>query len=303
MRRTARIAAWAVVAGCLTVTGTAAATEAKAPVMSVAGLTLAPAATFAAPPGAPAGYVVVRSPFGVAPSGRQTQGVVGCPTGTVVLGGGLSDTSAAVSVNVNSSYPASAANGWIVDVNNVSGVQIRFAVYAVCATRPAGYAIVVDRSNPTPGGQWHAEATCPGATLVVGGGAYSSSGDAFSAVNMNTTVPLPSSRSWRVDMDNGTGASATMDNYAICMRSPRYQPVFGPTVVAAAGAHQVATATCPSGTVPAGGGAFANLASTSLNIGSTFPLTQGWRSFVNNASTQAAGIRTDVICIGRLTQA
>src|SRR5262249_17789265 len=161
----------------------------------------------------------------------------------------------------------------------------------ICATRPAGYTVAISPSNGNAPGQSHAEATCPAGTVVLGGGAYSSVGDPSVGVNMNTNLPLPSSRSWRVDMNNPVPVIATTDNYPTCATAPRrYVPVFGPNGTAPVGAHQVAGASCPTGTVPAGGGAFGNLGSTALNIASTYPLKHGWRSFLNNGAATPAGI-------------
>ena len=72
------------------------------------------------------------------PAGAQTPGVVDCPSGQKVLGGGVAPSSSSTSVSINSSYPrqsgASAAyDEWSAYVNNGSGTAETFVVYAICA--------------------------------------------------------------------------------------------------------------------------------------------------------------------------
>src|SRR4051794_17118536 len=87
---------------CVTAVAPAAAADGKAPAGSIpsAGMAVADSA----PAGAPAGYVIVKSPQRVALTGRQTQGAAGCPTGKVVLGGGVIHQSTSLGVNLNDSY-------------------------------------------------------------------------------------------------------------------------------------------------------------------------------------------------------
>src|SRR5438876_971828 len=64
----------------------------------------------------PRRYRIVNSGTLGAPNGFQTHGAKTCPARTVVWGGGVWISSAALGANVNSSYPVN--NGWAGDVNN-----------------------------------------------------------------------------------------------------------------------------------------------------------------------------------------
>src|SRR3954447_17609007 len=104
--------------------------------------------------------IAKRGAFTVA-AGTQAQGVVGCPTGTVVGSGGAIVATGDLTVNVNSSYPSPGGHGWIVDVNNASPFLQGFWVYAVCLKRLPGYQIAVNPSQGLVPGQTNAEAGCP----------------------------------------------------------------------------------------------------------------------------------------------
>jgi hypothetical protein len=55
-------------------------------------------------------------------------------------------------------------------------------------------------------------------TFVVGGGAFGSSGGLQQAIN--TSIPIafssPFPNAWRVDMNNASSTSATLQVYAVC---------------------------------------------------------------------------------------
>jgi hypothetical protein len=68
--------------------------------------------------------------------GVQKTTTVPCPSGTVVVGGGVSAASSSTQVNINSSYPLS-EDSWRADVNNGSNSVTSFTVYAICVQQPA----------------------------------------------------------------------------------------------------------------------------------------------------------------------
>src|SRR5689334_23076887 len=84
--------------------------------------------------------VRVAGPRSVPPDGQSSLRV-NCPARTVVLGGGISTSSASVLTNMGSSFPLG-PTGWVGVVNNTSGAAVSFKVYAVCAASPRSYAIV-----------------------------------------------------------------------------------------------------------------------------------------------------------------
>jgi hypothetical protein len=69
-------------------------------------------------------------------------------------------------------------------VNNASGADANLEVEAVCGTKPTGYRIVqAPIIRNAAGHQTTAAATCPSGTEPLGGGATTTSADAF--VNTN----------------------------------------------------------------------------------------------------------------------
>jgi hypothetical protein len=100
-----------------------------------AGQTGADGARGPAGPAGVSGRTVVKSGVYYAAGGKQTTGIVFCPAGLKVLGGGVSVSSFSTAVNVNSSYPATggAQDGWHADVNNETVGDVSFTVWAICA--------------------------------------------------------------------------------------------------------------------------------------------------------------------------
>jgi len=75
------------------------------------------------------------------PNGTQTSGTVDCPAGTSVTGGGVINNSTSTGATVNSSAPRDGSDadtirddGWLAFVNNTSGADQLFFVYAICTT-------------------------------------------------------------------------------------------------------------------------------------------------------------------------
>ena len=84
----------------------------------------------------PPSYLIVESFNVTAPAGQQTFGSVNCPANAAgkvryPYGGGVTINSSNLSVNINSSYPSGTA--WHAYVNNASGSDITFDVWATCA--------------------------------------------------------------------------------------------------------------------------------------------------------------------------
>lgn len=94
----------------------------------------------AGPPG-PTQVTYVHSPLIPAPVGKSTPGVVSCPSGQVVTGGGVEQVAKETNVTVNSSLPIKWPQGspypntWLAWVNNpAGGYSYSFIVYAICVT-------------------------------------------------------------------------------------------------------------------------------------------------------------------------
>lgn len=65
---------------------------------------------------------------------------------------------------------------------------------------------------------------------------------------------------------------------------PGYTVVTSGDVTASPGTQTHGTASCPSGTVPFGGGAFVSSSELSVNINGSIPVEGGWEVWVNNGS-------------------
>jgi hypothetical protein len=246
----------------------------------------------------PTGYTVVSASFS-APNGQQTFGSVTCPaTNKGVtrdpLGGGVVITSNSLSANINSSFPVSTA--WETYVDNNSGADTSFTVYAVCATPHKHYAVVSNSVSNPSGVQNSAIAACPSGTKVTGGGGYNSSGDL--AVNINTSIP--SGNGWRVDANNAGAGANSLTSYAVCSASwpakTGYHVAVGTAQTNAAGAETLASVSCSSGQSVLGGGGFSSSGSTAVNMNTTVPSGAGWAVYENNASSSSASITAYAIC-------
>ena len=264
-----------------------------APGVSAPGKT-APDQTPNRPAKAPPGYVRVVAVFTSA-TDVQTRGSVACPAGTVVFGGGVFVSSSNINININSSFPA--GNGWVADVDNVSGGSVGFTVHAVCATQPKKYTIVASPLFTSPAeSQAIGTVACPARTVVLGGGSLSSSGSV--AVNINST--LPEGNGWRVDQNTNTNFGTGFTVFAICGKKPRGYTVSSSAPVANPAGNQTrAAVNCPAGQVPLSGGGRSNSSSPAVDLNTSAPLPSGWEVFEDNTSGFGdAAITALVICAG-----
>jgi len=247
----------------------------------------------------PTGYTVISASF-TAPNGQETSGSVTCPAtkkGVTrdPLSGGVVIQSTSLSANVNSSSPS--GTSWGAYVNNNSGADTSFTVYAVCATPHKHYQVVTSSGvTNAAGDQSTAIVACPSGTKVTGGGGYNSSSDL--AVNINSSIP--SGNGWRIDENNAGTGSNTAYSYAVCSSSwpakTGYNVVLGTTLTNAAGTETHATALCASGQSVLGGGGYSGSGSTAVNMNSTGPFSGGWGVYENNASGSDTTINAYAIC-------
>jgi hypothetical protein len=249
------------------------------------------------------GYAVASAEF-VSPAGSQVFGSVPCPTGKVAFGGGVLGNSFSVQQDVNSSFPFlgnGVATGWAGYVNNAGSDDSTFIVYAVCATKPANYAVVTASFDNPTGTQTSGSVACPIASTGVqmkpfgGGGIGSSAG---LAQNINTSIPVKRGRSWRVDMNNATGSDALLTVSVVCGLKPGWTVIQGGSVANPAGSQSSAGASCTAGLTSVGGGLYSSSGSTSVNLNGTYPNTgSSWLGYENNASAVSATITPYVVCL------
>ncbi len=246
----------------------------------------------------PSGYKIVSASF-AAPNGQQTGGTVTCPATKkgatrYPLGGGVLIASNSLNANVNSSYATGTT--WRGYVNNNSGADTSFTVYAVCAKPHKHYQVVTNSTDNPSGAQSSVSASCPSGTKVTGGGGVNSSFDL--AVNINTSIP--DGNGWRVDANNASTGDNNLTTYAVCSGSwpstTGYHVQLGTTVDNPPGAETQAVVSCASGQSVLGGGGFSSSSSTSVNMNSTLPQTGSWVVYENNASGSDAAITAYAIC-------
>ena len=136
-------------------------------------------------------------------------------------------------------------------------------------------------------------ANCPKGTVPFGGGVFTGSGSIL--VNVNDS--FPSGSGWIGDVNNASDQDTDASVAVMCGHKPaHYKVVKANTVANPSGHHTVATAKCPAGSKPIGGGASAGSRSLFTNMASTFPQGQAWRVDENNASAGGNKLTTFAVC-------
>jgi len=250
------------------------------------------------------GYVVVNSGSLSNPNNTQSFGDVQCPGTTVAFGGGVFADSTSVFQDVNSSFPevsGSVATGWGGYVDNFSGADSTFSVWAVCAKKPPNYAIVSVDNNNAAGTQVQTSVQCPiGSTSArmkpFGGGAIGASLGLLQ--NINSDLPIKRTKTWRVDMNNASGSDENVTTYAVCGLRGGWEVDAGAPVANPANSQSFADVACSSGKTSTGGGVYSDSGSTSVNLNATWPeSSSSWGSYENNASGSDASITPYAVCL------
>jgi hypothetical protein len=220
-----------------------------------------------------------------APGGDIGHATIACPSGTVVTGGGFAADS---DLKVYNSSRDS--NGWQVYAENPTGSGKLLNAYAICLSNTSGTSQqVVDQVTASAGGIGHATASCPGGSVVTGGG-YAADGD---LIVYNTSR---SGNGWQVYAENPTGSGKLLNAYAVCLSgtSGTSQQVLA-QVTASAGGIGHASAACPSGTVLTGGG-YAATSILSVYNSSASSGNAGWEVYAENASGSGQLLNGYAIC-------
>lgn len=160
----------------------------------------------------PSGYKIAFHSV-VNPANTMTSTAARCPFGKVLLAGGLFSTSDSASVQSPSAWPVTSAK-FKAFMWNGSSTDASFTAYAICAFKPAGYALRSNTGTLPSGSSSIAAAACPSRTSVLGGGVQLASPQA--ADELSASFPFPNGLQWSVRAFNGTAASQTETNYAIC---------------------------------------------------------------------------------------
>jgi hypothetical protein len=245
----------------------------------------------------PAGYTIATSASFTATNGIQSRGTVTCPGTLKPVSGGVATPSMSTLVNVNSSFPFS-KRSWAVDVNNTSGADTTFTVYAVCVKRGRlAFTVNSNLFTATANTQTEAVVGCPSG-VVVGGGVLSNSGS--TSVNINTLIPAGTT-GWRAHMNNATAADTTFTVWAICRNTKPggYSEQVASSVDNPPGAQTQVQVFCPGNSVPLSGGVFSSSGSTAVNLNESIPDGQSWLGFENNTSGGDTSATPYAICAGK----
>jgi hypothetical protein len=251
------------------------------------------------------GYTVVTSGVLDSPDGRQAEGIVFCPTGTVAFDGGVLGGSLAPGQSINGSVPVvegSVATGWQAFIDNTTGSDSTFQVYAVCAKQPKQYAIVGQIFVNAADAQNTELVPCPlgsnGKPMkVLGGGGVGGAGTP--GQDINTSMPIGGQTlSWRIDINNTFGFDNLASVYAVCGAAKSWKVVSGAAVDNPAGAQTQADAACPSGLTAVSGGGYSSSRGMLVNLNTTYPATgSDWQVAENNASIADATLTPWVVCV------
>ncbi|WP_212829725.1 hypothetical protein [Catellatospora sp. TT07R-123] len=214
-------------------------------ILAVAGAALAPGA-----PAQAAGGGFVRSS-------------ATCGSGKAVFSGGAAvngSGSADFKTSIQESAPGSASGlaVWLSAVKNNDTVSHTLGLYAVCADTPARYQIVRTDVTVAAGGYSRNVATCPGGTVVLGGGAAvvgSGSADFKTSIQESAPGVSGSLSVWLTSVRNNDTVAHTIGHYAVCaVPFPGYHTVSTPHTVAAGGFLRTLAYVCPAGEVILTGG-------------------------------------------------
>jgi hypothetical protein len=245
-------------------------------------------------------YRQVSSASFVDPANSQVTGSVTCPGRMKVLSGGAIIGSTSVSENLNSSLPTPDGHSWEVWVNNTSGSDGTFVVYAVCARGITNYSIVNSGVSPDPPGLNESnqiQAVCPRGSVVYGGGGFISSSSPLTM--MAQSEPGFDNRTWFAAYNNRSSATTNDETYAVCgKRQAGYVHVHGPGTNVAPGTQGGASVSCPSGDVVLGGGGGPSVFWGGLtDMNSSGPASSTtWSYWENNNSAQTFAVEASAVC-------
>jgi hypothetical protein len=159
----------------------------------------------------PRHYQVIEA-NGSAPAFGQGTLEAGCPSGTVVLGGGTLSDSYSLAVNINGTYP-DGSWGWRTDSNNATPGAVVVHAYAVCGKSPAGYTSFGGATvTNAAGSETSATAACPGKAVPLGGGAISYTDQ--TSINLNTS--RADAHGWTAYENNASATSVGLQIALIC---------------------------------------------------------------------------------------
>ena len=158
----------------------------------------------------PAGYKLVSKLIDD-PAHVLASGKVRCPIGTVLLSGGMASDGDTTNVYQASAAPVS-NRAYVGYQENGSSIDEPFHLYALCATKPTGYARVSTSTTVNAGAQGGGSPSCPTGTTAIGGGLLLST----VVAGVIPEVSRPGTQIWQTLVDNTTTAPATVTTDVVC---------------------------------------------------------------------------------------
>ncbi len=219
------------------------------------------------------------------PANDIAQATVACPAGSVVTGGGFA-TNTGVIVYTQSMQ----GNGWQAYGRNTTGSGKLLNAYAVCLHNTSGTTSqVLNQVTVSASTYGQAVATCPGGSVVTGGGWASS------ANNLDVYNSSKSGNGWQVYATNLTGSGQLLNAYAICLSGDAaHSDQSGSQNSINGGANGSTTGTCASG-LATGGGFAKNTGIAIYNTSQNSSTT--WTTYGNNTTGGSLLLNGYVICL------
>ncbi|WP_131737084.1 hypothetical protein [Actinomadura roseirufa] len=239
--------------------------------------------------------VVIGDPVTANP-GRGQGAYAYCPAGTVVLGGGESNTLLLpTGAELVASNPDDVFNGWHTAFYNASqAVPVTLRTRVVCGSGIPGYQLTYLQDQIIPRGQTRREfsPSCPEGSLTLGGGS-----DGPQGLRLLDSYPGGTNQ-WETTVLNISLTSEVSTTlYNICGRGITRSLQLSDTVRVAKGGRANATATCPAGSKVLSGGGDSSPRGSNL-ITDTYPSSDGktWTVYVKNIVDEVSWMRVRVLC-------
>jgi hypothetical protein len=237
------------------------------------GFGVSPVATAAPAPAAPSRYQQLWSELFTAPAHGQGAGMLACPQGTRVVGGGVFTNTPGLDQSTNASYPDADGRAWIGRLNNDRATDSQVRIVLVCLAGVRDYSVVRGRPVTEPPGAdatTTTSAACPAGTVVLAGGA--SAGSDAPRLALAASRPVEES-GWQAAYNNHSNVSARAVSFAVCGHRPKgYAIVVGSAQQAPPRQLGFSDAVCdPDQVVLGGGGSVIGPPSRLVDIESIYP--------------------------------
>lgn len=180
-------------------------------------------------------------------AGQTVNTTVNCPADSVVVSGGY-----AANDGVRVWHSTKNGNGWRVYATNTTGSSKLVNVYATCLHNTGGTTdIELTQTNINANGYTNLVASCPGGSVVTGGGWVIGSDSNVSVYNSSK-----SGNGWQIYVQNDGGSTPLVNAYAICLSGTggSTSSVSDTSGVVPAGDIEHLVMECPGGSYVTGGG-------------------------------------------------